>query len=103
MSIEEFIIFAYLIIDELYPIVINKPLSTRGFLPALTDVEIITMQIVGEVLGMDIDKSIWRYLKNCLSWFLKLRSYPNFCNHCANLWQIHQKITARLTACYGAG
>ena len=47
MSIEEFIIFVYLIIDELYPIVVNKPLRTRGFPPALTDIEIITMQIVG--------------------------------------------------------
>ena len=59
MSIEEFIIFVYLIIDELYPIVVNKPLRTRGFPPALTDIEIITMQIVGEFLGMDTDKSIW--------------------------------------------
>ncbi|HAL9652692.1 TPA: IS982 family transposase, partial [Escherichia coli] len=36
-----------------------------------------------------------------LSWFPHLGSYPNFCKHCANLWQVHQKITAQLTAHYG--
>ena len=102
MSIEEFIIFVYLIIDELYPIVVNKPLRTRGFPPALTDIEIITMQIVGEFLGMDTDKSIWMYFKNnWLAWFPKLGSYPNFCKHCANLRQINQQIIARLTTYYG--
>ena len=61
MSTEEFIIFIYLIIEELYPIVVTKPLRKRGFPPALTDIEIITMQIVGEFLKMDTDKSIWMF------------------------------------------
>ncbi|OZI91094.1 IS982 family transposase, partial [Acinetobacter baumannii] len=55
MSIEEFIIFVYVIIEELYPIVVTQPLRTRGFPPAVTDAEIITMQIVGEFLGLDTD------------------------------------------------
>ncbi len=40
MSIEEFIIFIYVIIEQLYPIVVIQPLRTRGFPPAVTDVEI---------------------------------------------------------------
>ena len=65
MSIHEFIISIYLIIDEFYSIIVTRPLRTRGFAPALSDVEIITMQIVGEFLELDYDKSIWmvfRYL-----------------------------------------
>ena len=58
MSIEEFIIFVYVTIEELYPIVVIQPLRTRGFPPAVTDAEIITMQIVGEFLGLDTDKNI---------------------------------------------
>ncbi|MEK5764453.1 IS982 family transposase, partial [Acinetobacter junii] len=82
MSIEEFIIFVYVIIEELYPIVVTQPLRTRGFPPAVTDAEIITMQIVGEFLGLDTDKNIWMYFKNnWLECFPKLGSYPNFCNH----------------------
>mgnify|MGYP007125790461 FL=1 len=85
MSIEEFIIFVYLIIEELYLIVVDQPLRTRGFPPAVTDVEIITMQIVGEFLSLDTDKSIWMYFKNnWLEWFPKLGSNTNFCKHCAN-------------------
>ncbi len=102
MSTEEFIIIVYLIIEEIYPTIVSEPLRKRGFPPALTDIEIITMQIVGECLKMDTDKSIWMFFKNnYLSWFPHLGSYPNFCKHCANLWQVHQKITAQLTAHYG--
>ena len=58
MSIYEFIISIYLIIEELYALIVTKPLRTIGFPPALTDIEIITIQIVGEFLGLDSDKSI---------------------------------------------
>lgn len=97
MSIHEFIISVYLIIEEFYSIVVTHPLRGRGFPPALSDVEIITMQIVGEFLELDSDKNIWKYFKhNWLEWFPKLGSYPNFCKHCANLWQVNQQIMAKL-------
>ncbi|WP_343597515.1 IS982 family transposase [Acinetobacter sp.] len=100
---EEFIISVYLIIEELYPVVITQPLRTRGFAPAVSDAEIITMQIVGEYLALDTDKSIWMYFKNnWLEWFPKLGSYPNFCKHCANLWQVNQEIMSQLIQHYGS-
>ena len=103
MSIEEFIISVFLIIEKFYPIVVVQPLRTRGFAPALSDTEIITMQIIGEFLGMDSDKSIWIYFKNnWLEWFPKLGSYSNFCKHCANLWQVNQKIMSQLNHQYGS-
>ena len=58
MSIYEFIISVYLFIDSCYSLIVTKPLRTRGFPPALTDIEIITIQIVGEFLGLDSDKNI---------------------------------------------
>ena len=101
MSIHDFIISVYLFIDSLYPQIVTKPLRTRGFPPALTDLEIITMQIVGEFLGLDSDKSIWQYFKhNYLDWFPKLGSYPNFCKHCANLWGVNQQIMKKLKQTY---
>lgn len=103
MSIEEFIISVYLIIEELYPVVVTQPLRTRGFAPAVSDAEIITMQIVGEYLALDTDKSIWMYFKNnWLEWFPKLGSYPNFCKHCANLWLVNQEIMSQLIQHYGS-
>ena len=97
MSIQEFIISVYLFIEDFYQSVVIQPLIRRGFAPALTDVEIITIQIVGEFLGMDTDKSIWSYFKNnWLNWFPALGSYSNFCKHCANLWWVSQQIMAKL-------
>lgn len=58
MSIQDFIISVYLFIDSLYPLIVTKPLRTKGFPSALTDIEIITMQIVGEFLGLDSYKCI---------------------------------------------
>ena len=103
MSIHEFIISIYLIIEELYLLIVKKPLRTRGFPPALSDIEIITMQIVGEFLSLDSDKNIWIYFKhNWLEWFPKLGSYPNFCKHCSNLWNINQQITSKLSSRFGS-
>ena len=51
----------------------STPLRNRGFKPALSDVEVITMEIVGEFLSYDCDKGIWKYFKTLwLSWFPKL-------------------------------
>ena len=78
MSIYEFIISVYLFIDSCYSLIVTKPFRTRGFPPALTDIEIITIQIVGEFLGLDSDKNIRKYFKhNYLEWFPKLGSSPN--------------------------
>ncbi|MEB4799396.1 IS982 family transposase [Acinetobacter soli] len=101
MSIQEFIISVYLIVEEIYAIIVVQPLRRRGFPPSLTDAEIINMQIVGEFLGIDSDKALWIFFKNnWLDWFPKLGSYPNFCKHCTNLWRVNQKIIAQLTAQY---
>ena len=64
MDREEFIIEVYCLVDDFFrDLTKSKRLRQRGPDPALTDVEIITMQIVGEFLVMDGDKNIWEYFK----------------------------------------
>lgn len=41
------------------------------------------------------------FRNNWLEWFPQLGSYPNFSKHCANLWQVNQKITMKLTSIFG--
>ncbi|STZ63325.1 Uncharacterised protein [Moraxella lacunata] len=65
MSYDDFIITVYLLVEALYQNIVTKPLRSKGFLPALSDTEIITMELVGESLGFDTDKEIWAYFKNC--------------------------------------
>ena len=72
-------------------------LRQRGFAPGLSDAEVITMEIVGEMQGRDGDKAIWRYFKD--HWrghFPRLGSYQNFAKHCANLRFVKEEIQRRL-------
>jgi hypothetical protein len=67
MSIEEFIIAIFCLVeDELNKMLQGKKLRQGGRIPNLTDSEVITMEIVGEFLGKDGDKTIWDYFKNHL-------------------------------------
>ncbi|MGZ3748491.1 MAG: IS982 family transposase [Pseudobdellovibrionaceae bacterium] len=93
MSLSEFIILAFCLIDdELKKMKIGR-LRQRGFEPGLTDSETITMEIVGEFLGIDTDKGIWTYFTT--SWkhfFPKIPCRTTFARHAANLWRIKQLL-----------
>ena len=79
MSYDDFIIIVSLLVEAFYQNIVIKPIRSKGFPPALSDVEVITMELVGESLGFDTDKGIWAYFKNCYGhYFPKLGSYPNF-------------------------
>jgi transposase len=73
-------------------------LRSRGFTPALSDVEVITIELFGEFQGHGNDKSIWRYIgEHWLAWFPRLGSYKNFAKHCANLMGVKALIFEALT------
>jgi len=81
----------------------SRPLRQRGPQPALTDVEVITMQIVGEFLGLDGDKNIWEYFKlNWKHYFPGIGDRTTFVKHLGNLWywvqRLHAAIAGELSA-----
>lgn len=95
MNIEELIIRLYCcvagIVEE------AGKLRERGFSPGLTDAEVLTMEIVGELQQRDGDAAIWHYFKNhWQGWFPALGSYQNFAKHCANLRFLKERIQATL-------
>jgi hypothetical protein len=62
MSIEDFIITVYCLVDEaLNKLIEDQNLRQRGFKPSLSDGEVITMEVVAEFLGIDTDKGAWEY------------------------------------------
>ncbi|MGA8163899.1 MAG: hypothetical protein WB791_02605, partial [Waddliaceae bacterium] len=66
-----------LVEDELNKVLQGKKLRQRGRVPNLTNGEVITMEIVGEFLGKDCDKTIWEYFKSHWKHFFpKKRSHP---------------------------
>jgi IS5 family transposase len=98
MSMEDFIITVYCIVDDLMKkqhetIKIRK----SEFNPALSDSEMITMEIVAEFSGIDTDKGAWEYF--CNHWralFPDIGSRANFAKHAANLWVIKQNMQKEL-------
>ena len=90
MFLEQFIITVYSCIDDhMKKLFSERPYRTRGFSPKLSDSEVITMEIIGEFLGMDQDKQIWSYfLRHWKNWFPNLGSRTTFIRQAANLWKI---------------
>ena len=104
MPLEDFIINVYCLVDDMLKKLTNGiKLRSRGFPPKLSDAEVITMDIVGEFLGMDTDKGIWQYFKShWVSWFPALGSRTNFVKQSANLWQLKQQMQEMLSKDLGA-
>lgn len=93
MPVEDFIIYVYCCVVDNYYKVVQTPLRTRGFAPKLTDSEVITMEIVGEFMGKDQDKSLWRYFRNHWhSWFPNLGSRANFAKQAAHLSNVKERL-----------
>jgi hypothetical protein len=103
MPLEDFIIYVYCCVVENYEeLTKERPLRKCGYNPKLSDSEVITMEIVGEFMGKDQDKSMWQYFQSHWKpWFPNLGSRSNFAKQCANLWKIKEQIARRLVAQMG--
>ena len=80
MPLEDFIITVFCWVEEhLKSLLGDHRLRQRGFAPKLTDSEVITLEVVGEFLGLDTDVGIWKYFgRHWLSWFPELGSRTTF-------------------------
>lgn len=103
MDLESFTIAVYCLVDELLAEVRGHPdwqrVRTRGPAPTLADAEVVTMEVVGEFLGLDQDAAIYRYFR---------REHPEFfpavarihrttyARQAANLWVVKERLWARL-------
>ncbi len=98
MSIEDFIITIFCLTDdEVKKILKGKKLRQRGPAPKLKDSEVITMEIVGEFLGKDCDKTIWEYFKQHWSHFFpNIPDRTNFVRQAANLHMVKYLLQNRL-------
>lgn len=103
-TIEDFIICVFCCVDDLL-LEISQiyPPRSKGFAPALSDSEVITMEIVGEYCGIDTDKGIWSYFRH--HWqplFPDIASRSSFVRQAANLWQYKHVLQRKLAAKMGA-
>lgn len=93
MTLEDFIIETYCFVDTFFKETSLPALRRRGSKPFLTDVEVITIEIVGEYLGYASDKGIWCYFKQHWSHFFpKIACRTSFSRQCSNLITIKKKL-----------
>lgn len=104
MPLDEFIIAVFCCIESLLQEVQSAyPGRQRGFAPRLADSEVLTMETVGEFLGIDAEKQIWHYFRrHWLPWFPRLGSRSSFVRQAANLWCIKQLLQEKLAGSLGA-
>ena len=94
MDRDSFIIQVYCLVVENYKIVKeNYKIRRGGFPPALTDEEVMTMEICGSYFKLHLDKDLFGYFQSHYRHFFpNLRDRASFVRQAANLWQVKREI-----------
>jgi len=103
MDQDLFIITVYCLVVEHYPILVKQfGLRHGGFAPALTDEEVLTMEICGEYLKRSNDTDLYKYFaKHYRHFFPTLPDRTSFARQAANLWQFKAALQQRLVSLSG--
>jgi hypothetical protein len=99
----DFIITVYCLVCEQYRAVrATHPVRRGGFPPALSDEEVITIEICGEYFKLPTDKDMFNYFRaHYQALFPRLTDRTRFVRQAANLWQVKAAIQRRLTVVSG--
>lgn len=92
MDLSTFIISVFCLVDDRLK---GKRIRQRGPAPTLSDAEVLTIEIVGEFLGLDTDKAIFRYFRRHYGeWFPAIGwiHRTTFCRQSANLWKVKEDL-----------
>jgi hypothetical protein len=96
VDINTFIVSVFCLIDDRLK---ERRIRQRGPAPKLSDAEVITIEIVGEFLGMDTDKAIYLFFRRHYGeWFPALGEVhrTTFARQAANLWKIKEELWQEL-------
>ncbi len=105
MDRDTFIITVYCVVVENYQAVAQQyPIRRGGFAPALTDEEVITMEICGEYFKLHADKDLFAYFRDHYRHFFpNLSDRAAFARQAANLWSVKAAIWQLIVARSGHG
>jgi hypothetical protein len=94
MDRDTFIITVYCLVVESFKTVKEQyPIRRGGFAPALTDEEVITMEICGAYFKLHQDKDLFDYFQSHYrEFFPALKDRSSFVRQAANLWQVKTAI-----------
>src|ERR687883_1256162 len=102
MDLEPLIIVVFCVVDDLVrDLCRGCRLRQRGPAPVLADSEVLTVEIVGEFLGLDTDRGLHAYFRRHFGHlFPRLREVhrTTFLRQAANLWAVKLALWRHLAA-----
>lgn len=107
MTRQDLLLWVFCLIDDELKGLNLPRLRTRGQqATALTDAEVITLEVVGEFWGLDTDKGIYRHFRDYHA--AEFPALPTvhrttFARQAANLWAVKRAIWERVSARLAAG
>ncbi len=96
MDLSTLIVAVFCLVDDRLK---GRRIRQRGPAPKLSDSEVLTIEIVGEFLGLDTDKALHRYFRRHYGeWFPALRFVhrTTFARQAANLWKLKESLWQEL-------
>jgi hypothetical protein len=97
LDLSTFIVAVFCLIDD--RLVDFGRLRARGPTPTLCDSEVLTIEVVGEFLGLDQDTELFAYFRRHYAHFFpNLRSVhrTTFARQAANLWKVKEHLWQEL-------
>jgi hypothetical protein len=101
MDATTLLITVYCLIDDLLA---DRRLRQRGPQPVLSDPEVLTIECVGEFLGIDTDKGLYEHFRrHYRDWFPALGRIhrTTFVRQAANLWAVNAQLRQQLLSQVG--
>jgi hypothetical protein len=101
VDLSTFIVAVFCLVDDWLE---GKKLRQRGPDPELSDSEVLTIEIVGEHLGIDTEEGLYAYFRrHYAEWFPALRGVhrTTFTRQAANLWAVKEELQKHLLGCVG--
>lgn len=96
MDLDDRIIVVFCVVDEAIPAVLGeRRLRQRGPQPTLADSEVVTMEVVGEYLGLEQDRALFAYFRQHYAHFfpaLRTLHRTTFARQAANLWWLKERL-----------
>lgn len=92
LDLTTFMIAVFCLVDDWLA---DQRLRQRGPQPTLSDSEVLTMEIIGEFLGIDTDKGLYLFFRRHYGdWFPALRQVhrTTFTRQAANLWAVKAQL-----------
>ncbi len=100
MDLDAFIIAVFCLMDDtLKTLFSGKSLRQRGPAPSLSDSEVLTMEVVGEFLGLSQDTALYRYFRQHYRHFFPGMARVHrttFLRQAANLWEVKEQVWQHL-------